>query len=81
MKKRKVLEKVGGLDESYFLYCEDMDWCRRMNLQGYDVCYFLNAIMEYEGTRSARHSWKYAHSFYTLFIVTGENMEFITNGM
>ena len=32
--KREVLDRVGPLDESYFLYGEDMDWCRRMKAAG-----------------------------------------------
>lgn len=60
---RSAYEKVGGLDDRYFMYCEDMDWCKRMHLQGYSVVYYPQAIIEYEGTRSARRSWKYAWIF------------------
>lgn len=60
---RSAYEKVGGLDDKYFMYCEDMDWCKRMHLQGYSVVYYPQAIIEYEGTRSARRSWKYAWIF------------------
>ncbi|WP_308759879.1 glycosyltransferase family 2 protein [uncultured Bacteroides sp.] len=60
---RSAYEKVGGLDDRYFMYCEDMDWCKRMHLQGYSVVYYPQAVIEYEGTRSARHSWKYAWIF------------------
>lgn len=54
---------VNGLDENYFLYCEDMDLCRRMYQKGYIVVYYPHAEIEYEGTRSARKSWKYACIF------------------
>lgn len=60
---RSAYEKVGGLDDKYFMYCEDMDWCKRMHLHGYSVVYYPQAIIEYEGTRSARRSWKYAWIF------------------
>lgn len=60
---RSAYEKVGGLDNKYFMYCEDMDWCKRMHLQGYSVVYYPQAVIEYEGTRSARHSWKYVWIF------------------
>lgn len=63
MTNRTVYEKVGALDDEYFMYCEDMDWCKRMHLQGYSVIYFPQAVIEYEGTRSARRSWKYAWIF------------------
>ena len=54
---------LGGLDAHYFLYCEDMDLCKRMHLAGYSVVYFPEAEIEYEGTRSARYSLKYACIF------------------
>lgn len=60
MCRRDFYEKVGGLSEDYFMYCEDMDWCKRAHLSGYDVVYFPESIIEYKGTRAARKSWKYA---------------------
>ncbi len=63
MMTRRAYESVGGLDDGYFLYCEDMDLCKRMHLKGYSVVYYPEAVIEYEGTRSARYSWKYARIF------------------
>ena len=63
MISRKAYETVRGLDEHYFLYCEDMDLCKRMHLKGYDVVYYPMVEIEYEGTRSARRSLKYAGIF------------------
>ncbi len=37
--RRECLEEVGGLDESYFLYYEDVDLCRRARKQGWLVRY------------------------------------------
>lgn len=36
---RKAIEKVGLLDDSYFMYMEDVDWCRRFWEAGYKVMY------------------------------------------
>lgn len=33
--KRKVIEKIGLMDENYFLYCEDVDWCLRARKAGF----------------------------------------------
>ena len=63
MIRRDFYEKVGGLSEDYFMYCEDMDWCKRAHLAGYDVVYYPDVVIEYKGTRSARKSWKYAKIF------------------
>ena len=35
--RRAAVDEVGTLDESYFLYCEDVDWCRRMRAAGWEV--------------------------------------------
>lgn len=35
MVPRRVYEAVGGLDPSYFMYCEDTDWCRRIEKAGF----------------------------------------------
>lgn len=65
MFSRNTYETVGRLDEKYFLYCEDMDFCTRMYKEGLHVVYYPEAIVEYEGTRSARKSLKYTRIFIT----------------
>jgi GT2 family glycosyltransferase len=35
--KRKAIEKVGLMDALYFLYVEDVDWCRRARFHGFKV--------------------------------------------
>ncbi|HWG85669.1 MAG TPA: glycosyltransferase family 2 protein [Deinococcales bacterium] len=35
MTRRDVLEKVGGLDENFFFYNEEFDWCWRLKRSGY----------------------------------------------
>lgn len=60
MCRRDFYEKVGGLSEDYFMYCEDMDWCMRAHQAGYNVVYYPEAVIEYKGTRAARKSMKYA---------------------
>ena len=37
--RRQAIEQAGGLDERIFMYFEDSDWCRRMRLAGWKVCY------------------------------------------
>ena len=64
MVQREVYEKTKGMDEYYFMYAEDLDWCTRIRASGYEVVYFPLAKVEYEGSRSARHSFKYAKIFF-----------------
>lgn len=51
--KREVYEKVGGLDENYFLYVEDMDWNYRIHRAGYEVHYFPELVIQYKGDRKS----------------------------
>jgi GT2 family glycosyltransferase len=41
--RRSALEKVGLMDERFFLYFEDMDWCRRFWKLGWEVWYVPRA--------------------------------------
>lgn len=35
-----ALAKVGGFDDDFFMYCEDIDLCRRIGLAGYRTMYY-----------------------------------------
>jgi len=51
--RRSAMEKVGGLDERYFLHCEDLDWCRRFRDEGYHVLFVPNVVSTHrQGTCS-----------------------------
>jgi hypothetical protein len=53
--RRAVIERVGGLDESFFMYGEDLDWCYRIRSAGWKIAYVPNAeIIHFRGesTRS-----------------------------
>ena len=63
MMTRKVYDIVGGFDDNFFLYFEDVDLCTRIWKAGYQVVYNPNLQIEYEGSRSARKSKKYAKIF------------------
>lgn len=45
MVRARAIEEVGIMDERYFLYFEDMDWCRRFWEKGWKVCYYPPAAM------------------------------------
>lgn len=54
------IRSVFRFDKLLKLIHEDMDWCKRAHLAGYDVVYYPECVVEYKGTRAARRSWKYA---------------------
>ena len=41
--RRDAIDKVGLLDERFFMYWEDSDWCKRMRAAGWKVIYFPRA--------------------------------------
>jgi N-acetylglucosaminyl-diphospho-decaprenol L-rhamnosyltransferase len=45
MFKRAVYEQIGGLDERYVMYAEEMDWCKRAQDAGWQVYYVGDARM------------------------------------
>lgn len=54
--RRSALEKVGAQDENFFLYFEDVDWCKRFWQEGFEVWY-AHAIkfVHYHKRESAEH--------------------------
>ncbi len=52
-----VLKQVGGFDERYFLYFEDVDLCRKVQAAGYRTVYFPDAQVVHQWERAAYKSW------------------------
>lgn len=53
MTRREVVQQVGLLDEGYFMYSEELDWCRRIRTAGWRVVYFPDAqVIHHEGKSS-----------------------------
>lgn len=52
---REALERVGFLDERFFIYGEDIDWCKRYHNMGYKIIYYPDAeIIHYGGSSSGQ---------------------------
>lgn len=45
--RREAINDVGLLDERFFLYWEDVDWCKRMWKKGWKVVYYPQASIEH----------------------------------
>jgi len=51
--RRKALEEVGLLDERFFMYSEELDWCYRAKRSGWEVVYLPTAqVIHYVGKSS-----------------------------
>lgn len=53
--RREAFEDVGGLDESYFMYAEEVDWCYAMRAKGWQVWYQPAAKVIHLGGGSSRN--------------------------
>ena len=51
--RRNAIEDVGLMDERFFLYWEDADWCRRMWQKGWKVIYFPRASILHHAGKSS----------------------------
>ncbi|MBI4050504.1 MAG: glycosyltransferase family 2 protein [Candidatus Doudnabacteria bacterium] len=57
MIRREVIEKIGLLDEDFFMYGEDLDWCYRAKQAGYKVMYApITSVVHYKGSSSRKAS-------------------------
>lgn len=56
---RNVFERLGGFDQRYFLYYEDVDLCARLRLLGYEVVVCPQASVAHHAQRSSHRSFRY----------------------
>jgi GT2 family glycosyltransferase len=53
MIRRSAMDQVGPLDERFFMYAEDIDWCFRVKRAGWKVVYMPNALVFHRGHASS----------------------------
>ena len=52
--RRKVLEQVGGLDEDFFIYSEEVDLCKRIQQAGWQLYWLPPAEVIHYGAQSTQ---------------------------
>ncbi len=68
--RKKLLDQIGGLDEDYFMYGEDIDLSYRIILAGYKNYYFPETtIIHYKGESTKKSSINYVMVFYRAMII------------
>ena len=68
--RRETLDKVGLLDEDYFMYGEDIDLSYRITKGGYKNYYFPETtIIHYKGESTKKGSINYVKVFYNAMII------------
>jgi GT2 family glycosyltransferase len=71
--RRAAVDEVGLMDENFFMYWEDADWCRRMRLKGWQVVYDPRASVVHHTAQSSRKkpvrsAYAFHRSVYHYFI-------------
>ena len=70
MLSREALEKTGLLDESYFMYGEDIDFSWRIRLAGFKNYYLpTTRILHYKGESTRKSSMNYVYTFYNAMAI------------
>lgn len=65
MVKRDVIDKIGLMDEKFFMYGEDLDWCYRIKEAGYKVIYYPEVTtIHYKGGSSKKKRIKIIYEFH-----------------
>lgn len=68
--RKSALEKVGLLDETFFMYGEDIDLSYRLTLGGYKNFYYPHSsIIHYKGESTKKDSVNYVFVFYNAMII------------
>ena len=68
--RKKCLDKIGLLDENFFMYGEDIDMSYRITLAGYKNYYYPETtIIHYKGESTKKGSINYVLVFYNAMII------------
>jgi GT2 family glycosyltransferase len=59
--RQEVVAKVGGLDEAYFMYSEELDYCRRIHEAGWQVVYYPQAQVTHLSGKSSEQAVTHRH--------------------
>jgi N-acetylglucosaminyl-diphospho-decaprenol L-rhamnosyltransferase len=65
MVRLEAIDDAGLLDDTFFMYGEDLDWCYRIKQRGWKVYYHPEAwVLHYKGATSSRQSYRLIVEFY-----------------
>ncbi|AFH59680.1 glycosyltransferase family 2 protein [Paenibacillus caseinilyticus] len=87
MVRKEAIERVGMLDEEFFMYGEDIDWCYRIKQAGWGIYYYPRTqIIHYKGASSRRKPFKIIYEFHrAMFLFHKKHFQrkysFVTNGL
>ncbi len=69
MLRRKALDEIGLLDESFFMYGEDIDLSYRLLKGGWENWYLPYPITHFKGKSTQKSDYRYVHVFYQAMLI------------
>lgn len=67
--RHEAVDKIGLLDESFFMYGEDIDFSYRLVLGGYKNYYIPERILHYKGESTRHDDMQYVKNFYGAMLI------------
>jgi len=68
--RREVVESVGLLDEQFFMYGEDIDWCYRILQAGWSIYYHPAArVIHYKGESNKQRALRMNYEFHRAMVL------------
>lgn len=69
MVRKNVIDELGGLDEDFFMYGEDIDLSYRILKSGHKNYYVPARMLHYKGESTQKSSFRYVHVFYDSMLI------------
>ena len=67
--RKTALDKIGLLDENFFMYGEDIDLSYRLLKGGYENWYLPLPITHFKGKSTRKTDYRYVHVFYQAMLI------------
>ena len=64
-----LLQQIGGFDEDFFMYGEDIDLSYRIAQAGFENWYLPVSMIHYKGESTKKDSMRYVHAFYDAMLI------------
>jgi GT2 family glycosyltransferase len=76
MIRRACMDQIGLLDERFFIYCEDEDWCFRAHKAGWKVVYLPQAVVtHFKGSSTGQQPLRMVYQWHrSIFLFHRKNM-------
>jgi hypothetical protein len=56
--RKEMIDEIGAFDDDFFMYGEDVEWCARMNRNGWKTVFVPDAEVIHLGGKSSEQAWE-----------------------